>query len=151
MTIERIYWDSDAFLGWLGNETRKADSCGGVIQRAERGEVLIVTSTLTLAECLWMRGQPKIPQEKAEIVRRFFRRSYIRMYNVTRRLGEDAQDFVWNHSIKPKDAIHVATAVHLGVEALETFDEDLIKKSGKVGDPLLKIRKPQPPRQGSLL
>lgn len=98
-----------------------------------------------------MRGQPKIPQEKAEIVRRFFRRSYIRMYNVTRRLGEDAQDLVWNHSIKPKDAIHVATAVHLGVEALETFDEDLIKKSGKVGDPLLKIRKPQPPRQGSFL
>jgi predicted nucleic acid-binding protein len=150
MTIERIYWDSDAFLGWLGNEKGKATNCGGMIQRAERGEVLIVTSTLTLAECLWMRGQPKVPQDKADIVRRFFRKSYIRMYNVTRRLGEDAQDLVWNNGIKPKDAIHVATALHLGVDVLETFDGDLIKKSGTVGDPLLKIRQPQPPRQGSL-
>jgi len=149
MTIERIYWDSDAFLGWLGNEEGKAAKCGGVIERAERGEVLLITSTLTLAECLWMRGQPKVAHEKAEIVRRFFRKSYIRMYNVTRRLGEDAQDLVWLSGIRPKDAIHVATAIHLKVDALETFDTGLIKKSGSVGEPLLKIREPQAPRQGS--
>lgn len=150
MTIERIYWDSDAFLGWLNNEAGKTDKCGGVIQRAERGEVLIVTSTLTLAECLWMRGQPKVPEDKALLVRRFFRRSYIRVYNVTRKIAEHAQDLVWTKGIKPKDAIHVATALHLEVNALETFDDGLLKKSGTVGDPLLKIREPEAPRQGRL-
>ncbi|MFO1090418.1 MAG: type II toxin-antitoxin system VapC family toxin [Hyphomicrobiales bacterium] len=150
MSIERIYWDSDAFLGWLNNDPGKADKCGDVLQRAERGDVLIVTSALTLAECLWMRGQAKVPQEKAQFVRRFFRRSNIRVYNVTRRLAEDAQDLVWGNGIKPKDAIHVATALHLKVDALETFDADMIKKSGKVGDPLLKIRQPEPPRQARL-
>lgn len=147
MTIERIYWDSDAFLGWLQSDPGKSSKCGGVIERAERGEVLIVTSTLTLAECLWMRGQPRVPEEKALMVRCFFRRSYIRVYNVTRRIAENAQDLVWTNGIKPKDAIHVATALHLSVDALETFDEGLIKKSGKVGDPLLKIREPEAPRQ----
>ena len=48
----------------------------------------------------------------------------------------------------PKDAIHVATALHLNADALETFDANLIGKSGTVGDPLLKIREPQAAKQG---
>ncbi len=150
MTVERIYWDSDCFLGWFNDETGKAEKCDGVIQRAERGEVLIVTSTLTLAEVLWMRGEKKLSPDNAEKVQKFFRRSYIRLYNVTRKVAESAQNLVWDNSIKPKDAIHVATALHLGVEALETFDHGLIKKSGKVGDPLLKIREPEAAKQGRM-
>lgn len=48
-----------------------------------------------------------------------------------------AQVHVWEDDIKPKDAIHVATALALGANALETFDQGLIGKSGKVGAPLL--------------
>jgi len=151
MTIERIYWDSDPFLGWFNNESGKSDRCDELIRRAERGEVIILTSALTLAECLWMRGQAKVPRDKAEIVQKFFRRSYIRVYNVSRKLAENAQFLVWENGIKPKDAIHVATAIHLSADALETFDTDLVRKSGTVGDPLLKIRLPEPPRQGKLV
>jgi predicted nucleic acid-binding protein len=150
MNIERVYWDSDAFLGWFNNDPGKAAKCAGVINRAETGEVLIVTSALTLAECLWMRGQSKVPKDKARIVQGFFRRSYIRVVNVTRKIGEDAQLLVWDHGIKPKDAIHVATAVAFAVDALETFDGDLLKKSGLVGNPPLKIREPEAPLQGDL-
>ncbi|PHS23475.1 MAG: PIN domain-containing protein [Robiginitomaculum sp.] len=150
MTVKRVYWDSDCFLGWFNDETGKAEKCDGVIQQAERGEVLIVTSTLTLAEVLWMRGEKKLSQDKAENLQKFFRRSYIRLYNVTRKVAESAQTLVWDNSIKPKDAIHVATALNLGIETLETFDRGLIKQSGKVGDPLLKIREPEAAMQGRL-
>lgn len=150
MAIEKLYWDSDCFLGHFKAEAGKADKCDGVLQRAERGDVLIVTSALTLAEVLWMRGGPRITKDKAELVQKFFRRSYIRVYNVTRKLSEDAQILVWDNDIKPKDAIHVATALHLGVDALETFDANLIAKSGTVGTPLLKIREPQAASQGRL-
>jgi predicted nucleic acid-binding protein len=148
MSVERIYWDSDCFVAWFNDETGKAECCDGVIQRAERGEVLIVTSTLTLAEVLWMRGQKRLSADKAEKVQKFFRRSYIRLYNVTRKIAENAQTYVWENGIKPKDAIHVSTAINLEVNALETFDGGLLKKSGKVGDPLLKIRKPEAAQQG---
>lgn len=77
------------------------EKCDGVLQRAERGEVLVVTSALTLAEVLWMRGGPRLPQDKALIVRRFFRKSFIRVYNVSRKHSESAQDIVWDHDIKP--------------------------------------------------
>ncbi|NOZ32818.1 MAG: type II toxin-antitoxin system VapC family toxin [Alphaproteobacteria bacterium] len=150
MTVEKIYWDSDCFLGHFQAEDGKAQKCDGVLQKARRGEVLIVTSALTLAEVLWMRGGPRLPKEKAELVQKFFRRSYIRVYNVTRKISEVAQILVWDNGIKPKDAIHVATAVHLGADALETFDRILIAKSGTIGKPLLLIREPQAADQGRL-
>lgn len=150
MAVELIYWDSDAFLAWLQAEQGKAELCAGTLRRADQGEVLILTSALTIAEVLWMRGAPMIPQEKAEIVRKFFRRSHIRVRNVTRAISESAQDLVWNYSVRPKDAIHVATALDASVFALETFDEGLLGKSGTMGAPTLLIRKPIAPAQGGL-
>jgi hypothetical protein len=143
MTIEKIYWDSACFLAHLKAETDRAEKCDGVLQRAERGEVLIVTSALTLAEVLWMKGAPKIPKDKAEIIQKFFRKSYIRVYNVTRKLAEEAQIHVWENGIKPKDAIHIATAIHLKVDAFETFDQPLISRVGKIGSHALNIRSPE--------
>jgi predicted nucleic acid-binding protein len=97
-----------------------------------------------------MRHAPLIPEAKANLVRRFFRRSYMRVRNVTRAVSESAQDLVWSKGIKPKDAIHVATALDARVMALETFDDDLIGKSGQVGNPPLVIRRPIPPEQWEL-
>jgi len=150
MAVELIYWDSDAFLAWLQSEQGKVELSAGTLRRADQGEVLILTSALTIAEVLWMRGAPMIPQEKADIVRKFFRRSYIRVRNVTRAISESAQDLVWNHNVRSKDAIHVATALDVGVFALETFDEGLLGKSGTIGNPTLLIRKPIAPAQGGL-
>ncbi len=148
--MEALYWDSNAFLAWLQEEPVSVDLCRATIERAEAGEVLIVTSALTIAEVLWLKNHPKVPEARAELVRGFFRRSYIRVRNVTRLIAENSQSLVWDHSIRPKDAIHVATALDAGLSVMETFDGPLLDKSGTVGDPLLLIRKPQPPRQQSL-
>ena len=151
MNAELIYWDSDAFLGWLQNEAGKAELCEGTIKRAEAGEVLIVTSALTITEVLWLRGAPKVSRDKAEILRRFFRRSFIRVRNVTRSVAESAQELVWDNNIRPKDALHVATALDAKASILETFDDGLIGKSDSAGDPPLIVRKPVAPAQGKLL
>jgi predicted nucleic acid-binding protein len=143
MTIEKVYWDSNCFLSYLKAEIGKVDQCEGIIERAERGDVLIVTSALTIAEVLWMREGPRLAKDKATMVQKFFRKSYIRVVNVNRKISEAAQIHVWDSDIRPKDAIHVATAISFSCDALETFDKALIAKSGKVGTPLLLIREPQ--------
>lgn len=151
MSVEKIYWDSDPFLGWLQAEEGKVDLCKGTIKRAEDGEVLIVTSALTITEVLWRRGGPKLPEEKLKLLRRFFRRSYIRVVNVSRIIAEEAQDVVMKYNVRPKDAVHVATAIHHEINILETFDDGLLTQSGMIGASSLIIRKPLAPPQGSLL
>lgn len=150
MKPDLIYWDSCAFLGWLQAEPDKMDLCSGTLDRAKAGEVGIITSALTLTEVLWTKGGPKLPEDKADTLRKFFRHSYIRLHNVTRGVAERAQDVVWNHNVKPKDAIHVATALELGVPTLETFDDGVLKLHGLIGTPPLVVRKPIAAKQGSL-
>ena len=67
-----------------------------------------ITSALTFAECLWLRGSIPIPKNRAQIVRLFFRRSIIRVRNVTRKTSELAQDHVWDHGVRPKAAMEGA-------------------------------------------
>jgi Acyl-CoA dehydrogenase, C-terminal domain len=71
---------------------RCVELCNGTLMRANNGEVVIFTSALSIAEVLWMRNAPMIPEDRAEIVRKFFRRSYFRIRNVTRAVAENAQD-----------------------------------------------------------
>ena len=142
----RRYWDSDCFLAWLQNEAGKASDCAPVVRAAEAGEVTIVTSALTIAEVLYLRHHDPIPSASAETVRRFFEHEWIIVSELDRTLAENARELVWDHGIKPKDAIHVATALDADVEQLDTFDEPLISKSGTVGDPPLVIGRPNLPK-----
>lgn len=96
------------------------------------------------------RGAPAIQRDKAEIVRKFFRRLHFRIRNVTQTVAESAQDSVRTQGIRPKDAIHVATALDAHACALETFDDGLLGKTGKIGNPPLIIRKPLSPAQPGL-
>lgn len=142
--VERVYWDSDCFLGWLLSEPDKRDSCAEVLAEAEEGKLIIVTSALTVAEVLALRYQPKIPSAKRELVENFFKNDWIAVRPLTRLISEKARDLVWDHGIMPKDACHVATALSIPVGALHTFDRDLIAKSETVsGSPKLKISRPQ--------
>lgn len=142
MSRERRYWDSDCFLGWLQAEPDKQEACRGVLEEAKAGSILIVTSALTIAEVLALRGRPKIEARRRHAVEQFFRQNYISVQNVTRRIAESAREAVWDHGILPKDAIHVATALAAEVASMNTFNVNLIKKSRLVGTPALTICRP---------
>lgn len=143
--MRRRYWDSCAFLGWLRDEQDKVSHCRPAIAEARAGRLAIVTSALTIAEVLWLTGKDPIPKSDRESVRRFFEHEWIVVYEVDRKIAEAAQDVVWDFKVKPKDAIHVATALDAEVEQLDTFDGPLQSQTGTVGDPPLRIG---PPDQG---
>ncbi len=150
MANNLIYWDSAAFLAYFQEEEGRADLCRATLDLAQSGEIVIVTSTLSIAECLWLRNNPPVPKVRADVVRSFFRRSFIRVRNVSRSVAESAQDLVWDAGIKPKDAIHAATAIEAGASIIETFDEGFVAKSRTVGTPPLLIRFPIGTDQGRL-
>ena len=147
MAKDNRYWDADVFLGYFNQEAGKVEKCEGVLKAAANKQILIVTSALTLAEVLWMKGQPKMDPAKRKRIERFFKQPYIHVINVTRRIAEDARDLVWDHKVKPKDAIHVATALVSGVSVLNTFDQGLLDLDEIVGAPPLRIEIPHEPFQ----
>ena len=142
MTKDLRYWDSDAFIGYLGQEPDKQAACMAVMKEAAAGKLLIVTSALTLAEVIKLRKHKPIRPEKRIVITEFFKHQYISVRNVNRALAEEARNLVWDYNVDPKDAIHVATALRFGIPRLETFDGGLHKLDGRLGTPPLSIGTP---------
>ena len=140
--MHHCYWDSDCFLGWLQAEADKEARCKAVLQEARAGTVTIITSALTIAEVLALKGRPKIQTENRLLVEKFFKNEFIVVRSVTRRISETARELVWDYGIMPKDAIHVATAIDAKIEIFHTFDQGLLKKTGLVGEPKIILERP---------
>jgi hypothetical protein len=66
------YWDAATFLGWLSEEPDKVPECRPVLEAAEAGTLILVTSALTLFEVLWIKGKPKIDASHARKIEAFF-------------------------------------------------------------------------------
>lgn len=140
---DQRYWDSDCFLGWLQAEADKENECRKVLEAAKDGKVLIITSALTLAEVLMLRGKKPIPSENRVKVEAFFRSDFIVVRNITRRIAELSRSLVWDYKISPKDALHVATAMDAKLVLFNTFDIKLIKKCRQLKGLSLKAERPQ--------
>lgn len=150
MPKQRRYWDSDIFLTVFNKEKSKYEDCLGVLQRFENDELQLVTSAFTLTEVLYIKGGSKVTKEKSEKICRFFEHPNIVVVNVDRYIAEYARTLVWDHSVRPQDAIHLASAVVGKVPILDTFDTKLIGLSGQLGNPALEIVKPNLSYQAEL-
>jgi predicted nucleic acid-binding protein len=140
--IKRRYWDACTFLGWFNEEKEKVEKCMGVVKLAESGELILVTSALTLTEVVWLKGYPKLSEESEKTIKGFFEQDFIAVRTVDRIIADEARQLVWKHNVKPKDSIHIATALQLGISIFDTFDDELMELSGKLGNPKLRIGHP---------
>ncbi len=138
------YWDAGPFLAWLKNEQRddRARRCESVIRPAERGELVIVTSSISLVEVVRLDqrgGVVNVGPEAAAAIDAFFRQPYISIRVVDVRIGELARDLIWRFGLSTRDALHLATALRYGITQVDTFDGGLLGLDGKVGSPPLRI------------
>lgn len=126
--------------------------CRDVWSAAERGLLLIVTSALTTAEVIYKKGTPKLDQSKRVLVSNFFRQEFISQRPLTREIAELARDVVWDCAIKPKDAVHVATAAFFKLRDLHSFDGNLVTTAKvNVGGFEVSISKPTYQAQAELI
>lgn len=125
------YWDACCFIGWLKGEEDKKPSCGPIIEAACAGRIIIVTSALTLAEAFKLKGLEPVAEKDRDKLQQFFKNEYIRVQNVDRFIAESAANLLFSYPVlKPKDSIHLATALRLKIPAFDTFDTELIKLAG---------------------
>ncbi len=144
MPPRRRLWNSSVIIGYLAGEEAVYEHCRSIIEQAERGEVEIVVSTLAAAEVAYLEGYS---QENSEnMIREFFGRAYVIPVAVDVMLAAIARSLVSKYKddlrIKPPDAIHLATAIQLGLTILETTDADLLRFDGLEGNPAVVVRRP---------
>jgi predicted nucleic acid-binding protein len=142
-----VYWDANVFLALF----QKGDTPDRAHQRkhsilwleaARSGRILIVTSALTLAEARRGENEPPLPGAEHATIRAFFKHSYIVVLPVDRPTAELAADYGERFNLKPRDAIHLATAVRAKVNTLFAWDGDFHRKKAMISAPLL-IEKPE--------
>jgi len=68
MTRERWFADTNLFLRYLTNDIpAQADAVEALLQRAEQGEVLLLTNALVMAEIVWtLESFYKLPKAEVE-------------------------------------------------------------------------------------
>jgi len=130
-----------------------------VIDDWKVSKVTLVTSALTITEVLYVKldqvdARVQIDRSQEEQLRALFLprpNQYLTIVELDRWLAISARELVWDYNIKPKDAIHVASALHARVPVLHTTDKRLTRHSGKLGgDPVLRIETPSWVRQMTL-
>lgn len=140
------YWDSSCFLGWLLGEPDKIAECQGVVQAAQDGELKVITSALTLTEVIKLKNHASLKKEDEETIKIFFQNGFIIIRNVDRFIAEYARDLMWSYPhLWPKDSIHAATAIMSNADVLDTFDNDLLRLDGQIGNPTIRITRPDLP------
>ena len=123
MTAERRYWDSCNFISLVAeDEVERAEICQRVLEDTEKGDVGIITSALTIAEVVKPKGSPAFTAAKEQTIASFFEHRYILIHDVTRIIGEASRRLSREHGLKPRDAIHLATALLAGADVFESWN-----------------------------
>ena len=92
MVKEKIYWESSCFLALLKKEEDRIKACKGTIDKAEKNELIIVTSAITFIEVVKLPGEPPLKRESENTIRKFFENSFISVREVDRQVGIIARD-----------------------------------------------------------
>jgi hypothetical protein len=138
MAKAKLYsWDSRVFIT-LFNDEPGADDVQHFLDEAENEEVVFIVSSIVPVEVLKMKGQRPIGQKDQAKIREFFQKDYFRWVDLSKKVGEIAQDLIWNHNLWPKDAIHLASAIEfetlskLKLDAIHSYDGDFLGLNGKL-------------------
>ena len=148
MPRSKFCWDSVVFSKVLnGGEGLTADEISGlgeVVDLADRGQIVIVTSALIDMEVLGEIGDETIRARTAHLFERANVVSVEPASTIISRARQiREQGRLEGRSIKTPDAIFIATAIVHGANAFHTFDDKLLAISGKDYVDALPITKPR--------
>ena len=138
---KNIYWDACVFLDLIEGDEERRHGIEAVLDEASKGRFLIHTSVLTIAEVMYAKSEKDNAVLNRDIeckIRALWQPgSPFALVDVFRGIVEDAQELSRESmankvSVKPADAIHLATARRLGCFAFHTFDDKFIKHSDKL-------------------
>lgn len=137
----RFYWDACVFLSYVNQDEDRVGEISSLLEAAEKKEIEIVTSTATVVEVAFgatERKQSTLSDGmEARINKLWEPESPLILVEFHTLIAEAAKKMIrsgvpegW--SLKPMDAVHLATAERLKVVEFHTYDGPLKKWGSRV-------------------
>jgi predicted nucleic acid-binding protein len=138
-----VYWDSCVFIDRIQITPGRIEALREMTDRAERGELAIATSWLSLCEVAKVRGTD-VHAEQERMIVEFFDNEYIIPVQVDEFVAARTRDVIRRAQTRlpAHDAVHIASALVIGAPVLYTYDTDhMLPHHGFDG---LRIEEPRP-------
>lgn len=138
---KRICWETSCFIARFNEEPTRIDVCKAILEAAKKGELTLYTSYMTMCELVKIKGE--YASEAEDKIVEFLRNPWIHLVAIDFAVSRITRDLVRRHKLDVRDAIHLATAIRLKVDAFHTYDsKDLLALNGKIPDINLDISEP---------
>jgi predicted nucleic acid-binding protein len=125
-----IYLDTNIFIYPHTGDDAKSDVCISILQKATSQEIKAGTSILTWDEFQHVLKKEYPEKEKYKAIEQskdLLTNSGIVWFEATKEIIEKAQELTEKYNIKPRDAIHAATAILNGCTEVISDDSDFDK------------------------
>lgn len=126
--LNRIYWDSTAFLCFLKqHEGERRGICEDILYHARDGKVHLFTSTFTITEVIRPRngdvkGARMLSAEEISDLEGMFQWPWLKKIDVDQRVARKAVELSREYALSPADAIHAASALVAQADVLQHWD-----------------------------
>lgn len=138
----KYYWDSNVFLSVIERHPERVAVIEQLLNDAEAGRIEIFTSIVSITEVAFAKfekDQRQLEPEVADqIAQLWLPGSPVKLVEFHELIAIEARDLVrlampGDRSLKPMDAIHLATAKRVEAEKLHTYDDKLFRFSIELG------------------
>lgn len=136
----RAYLDANVFIAYLANEAGRASVVASLLEDAERGRIELLTSVLSVTEVAFVASEHESSDPNSgedAIAKLWVPESPVKLTDISMRIAERARDIVNRarqselRSVKPPDAIHLASAVVHGCQHFFTYEGETTREQWK--------------------
>ncbi len=152
---ELVYWDSCVFLHYIEGDQAVLPTLDALLEKSAsaRGEITIVTSTVSIVEVAFAihekTGKALDGEVEARLDALWSDEQAVKLIEFHELIARDARDLMrrglpFGRSLKPLDAVHLATGKRHFVSTFHTYDDRLYGYTNTLGFPIEAPVIPQP-------
>jgi predicted nucleic acid-binding protein len=142
---KRAYWDSCVFLSYINGDPDRLPTVDALFDDAQNARFELLTSTFSVTEVAFglaeQAGGVLDAATELKISEFWLPPSPVGLVELSLLIAEEAKLLIrfgitqgW--SLKPADAVHLATARRMNVDEFHTYDDKLLKYSAQCGFPI---------------
>jgi predicted nucleic acid-binding protein len=143
----RTYWDACVLLSYINGIPERVPTIDELLRQSRAGDIELLTSAISQVEVAFAASEKDQqildPHVEQAIVGLWAPGAPIKAVEFYELIADRARSLMrqgisqgWG-SLKPADAIHIATAQQLGVGEFHTYDSHLLGWSGTAGFPIV--------------